>query len=133
MRRSQLPGSNLAASAKSRLIQPGMQIARPLAAAASPARTTLGASIHSQPGRRATCSRIPLASWNSVKVKPGHSAVTRTPAGANSAAKDSENLMSQTFAGPYSVCPAVLGMKPASELTLIMVPWPRARMPAPRR
>jgi hypothetical protein len=44
--------------------------------ASKPCAATASAFIHMNDGMRLTICRVPLTSWNSLIVKPGHTAVT---------------------------------------------------------
>ncbi len=74
-----LAGANLASTATALYRLDGTDTALPRWLSASPSRTTLSASSHAQAG--ATDLSIPIRWWNSVWVRPGHTAVTLMPAG----------------------------------------------------
>ena len=65
--------------------------------------------------------------WNSVRVKPGHRAVTLTPLPDSSLASPSENEVTQALAAEYDP----MGAKPATEETLMIRP-PAALAHRPR-
>ena len=58
--------------------------------------TTSGTSSHIHGGRLAMS--IPARAWNSVRVKPGHDAVTRTPVPARSCASPSLKTVTHDLA-----------------------------------
>ena len=82
---------------------------------------------------RLTWARVPVTSWNSDRVKPGHTAVTCTPSARTSPCSDSENFTRNDFEAPYSVCPGAAGTSAASDDTLITRPQCRATMPGSSR
>ena len=90
-------GRYLHRPATSRLIKPVTTRVRPASTASTPIRATLGLSSHSHLGSFETVARMPLASWNSVYVKPGHRAVTCTPRGATSSARHSLKRITDLF------------------------------------
>lgn len=73
---------------------PGTENTRPLAWSARAFSTRNPTSSHMKLSPRVTCIR----SWNSVMVKPGHSAVTTTPAGRYSWAAHSLKLLTHALA-----------------------------------
>ncbi|CAM5506693.1 60 kDa chaperonin [Streptomyces avidinii] len=69
---------------------------------------------------------IPARSWNSVRTKPGHSAISRTPDPPRSRAAPWVNCTTQALLAPY----VPRGTKAATEATLITPPRPRERIDA---
>jgi hypothetical protein len=69
-------------------------------------------------------------SFRSVAVQPGHSALTRIPAGAHSTARVLVTEMTAALEAPYGMRPGVADM-PATDATLITEPRPRSRRCAP--
>lgn len=60
--------------------------------------TTASGSSHT--ASRSALTSIPARSWNSVRVKPGTTASTRTPYGAMSTRSDSLKAVIQALAAP---------------------------------
>ena len=98
-----------------------------------PHLATSSASSHIQRGSLDIISRVPVTSWNSERVKPGHSAVTCTPRSAFSSDSASLNFTIQALAGAYRVCPSAAGTSAANEDTLRMRPSPKLRIEGSRR
>src|SRR5580704_1861027 len=98
---------------------PGTETGRPAATASRPARATRPASSHAKAG--AEPARSCPSSWNSVRVRPGHSAVTWTPRPDTSVCRLSLNEVTNALVAPY-VAPPGETRKPATEETLSTPP-----------
>ncbi len=94
----------------------------PRARSASAAATSLSASSHIQFGMLSV--PIPARSWNSVRTKPGASAISRTPVPARSLAAPWVNCTTHAFDAPY----VPRGTKAATDATLTTPPRPRSRI-----
>ena len=76
----------------------GASLGVPAMTASNPWRATVGESIHIHGGRLFICSRVPVTSWNSLMVNPGHTAVTWTLCFRTSFDNASENLKTSALA-----------------------------------
>ena len=92
-RRTAARGNALTTLLSSQLLAPGTQTTSPRRNPASAASTTASALIHAKLGMPLTS--MPARSWNSVRVKPGHSAMTRTPLPRSSSCSDSLKLFTK--------------------------------------
>ena len=72
-------------------IGPGIDSARPAAMSRRPVAATSSAVCQTNDGRRSVIDVELLTSWNSVRVKPGQSAVTFTPVPRTSSCRLSDN------------------------------------------
>ncbi len=85
-----------AASDRALYCVPATLTGRPLRTSRSAVSTTSCASSHIHSGTASIS--IPARWWNSVCVKPGHTAVTCTPVPANSMLRLSLNTVTHAFA-----------------------------------
>lgn len=67
---------------------------------------------------------IPARSWNSVRTKPGHRAISRTPLPARSLAAPCVNCTTHAFEAPY----VPRGTNAATDATFTTPPRPRSRI-----
>src|SRR2546430_11512662 len=73
----------------------------------------------------------PIGAVPSVRVGPGLTALTRTPAGPYSAAQDFVSRTSAALLEPYNAMPGAPNSA-TMVLTLTIAPWPRAAMAGAR-
>src|SRR4029078_12823982 len=98
-------------------IAPGIERARPLATSFTPASATSLAVHHANDRYMGPSELVLLTLWNSVRVSPGHNAVTCTPVPRTSSWRLSDNEVTYALVAAYTARRGA-AWNPATLLTL---------------